>query len=116
MSSNLKKSGAGYYAAASAYQFPTKGAAFLTKASAQLCYNCHTTNKTSRHEDYWKTRPSRSGCGSCHDGVDFSTGLMRGTKYPTNTDVTHGGGKQLDDSKCAGCHTISDIKTRHNLQ
>jgi OmcA/MtrC family decaheme c-type cytochrome len=117
MSSYLTKSGAGYYPASSGYPFPTKAAAFITKADAKLCYNCHTTNKTANNEDNWKNKPSRMACGACHDGLDFTTGLLKSVNTSNNTTVpyAHGGGKQLDDSKCAGCHTVSNILTKHGL-
>lgn len=115
MSSWLQKSGTGYYVGSTSYMFPTKAAAFISKADSKLCYNCHTTNKTANHEDNWKTRPSRIACGACHDGIDFTTGLMTKSANPSNTDTTHGGGKQLDDSKCAGCHSTSDITKKHGL-
>ncbi|MCE9499067.1 MAG: hypothetical protein K8R21_00885 [Leptospira sp.] len=114
MSSNLIKSGAGYYPASSSYPFPTKAAAFITKASSQLCYNCHTTNKTARNEDNWKTRPSKIACGACHDGLNFSSGLLTSVNR-SNLMPTHGGGAQVDDSKCAGCHTTSNIISKHGL-
>jgi hypothetical protein len=58
---------------------------------------------------------SRIACGSCHDGIDWATGLMYKSVNTSNSDVTHGGGKQLDDSKCAGCHTVSDVIKKHGL-
>lgn len=115
MSSQLVKSGTGYYVGATSYMFPTKGAAFIKKADSKLCYNCHTTNKTSINEDNWKTKPSRIACGSCHDGIDWATGLMTKSVNPATTDITHGGGKQLDDSKCASCHPASYIISKHAL-
>lgn len=115
MSSWLQKSGTGYYVGSTSYMFPTKAAAFISKADSKLCYNCHTTNKTANHEDNWKTRPSRIACGACHDGIDFTTGLMTKSANPSNTDTTHGGGKQLDDSKCASCHSSQYIITKHGL-
>lgn len=88
------------------------------------CVKCHdgtaggtpanTTNKvtfTAAQGDNWKNVPNRLACGSCHDGIDFKTGLG------TNLDgrkVGHGaGGVQTDDSKCAICHTADVINTVH---
>ena len=119
MSSQLTKrsstSTTGYFVGGTTYQFPTKGALFFTKADSKLCYNCHTTNKTSINEDNWKTKPSRIACGSCHDGIDWATGLMYKSVNPATTDITHGGGKQLDDSKCASCHPASYVISKHGL-
>jgi OmcA/MtrC family decaheme c-type cytochrome len=38
------------------------------------------------------TKPSRAACGSCHDDVNFATG------------VNHPGGPQFNDNLCATCH------------
>jgi len=38
------------------------------------------------------TQPSRAACGSCHDDVNFASG------------VNHAGGPQIDDNQCANCH------------
>lgn len=119
MSSQLTKrsssTSTGYFVGGVTYQFPTKGAAFFTKADTKLCYNCHTINKSAINEDNWKTKPTRIACGSCHDGIDWATGLMYKSVNTSNSDVSHGGGKQLDDSKCAGCHTVSDVIKKHGL-
>jgi hypothetical protein len=40
--------------------------------------------------DVWMTNPSRMACGSCHDAVDFTSGV----NHPPQT----------DDSKCNVCH------------
>ena len=98
------------------YNFKTKATLFITLAQSKLCYNCHTTNKSTVNEDNWKTRPSRIACGACHDGVNFDTGEMFKAVKTGNLDKTHGGGKQLDDSKCASCHTTSDIIKKHGLE
>ena len=58
-------------------------------------YDCTTCHETSAPEkDVWYTRPSRKACGSCHDDVNFTTGVGHsGANLP-----------QLDDSECARCH------------
>jgi len=38
------------------------------------------------------TEPTRAACGSCHNDVNFATG------------VNHPGGPQFDDNQCAQCH------------
>ena len=40
----------------------------------------------------WKSVPSRSACGSCHDLTNFTTG------------VNHAGGAQANDGACGVCH------------
>lgn len=52
--------------------------------------NCTTCHKGT--DDFWKTRPTRYTCGSCHAAVNFATG------------AGHLGGARADDSACAGCH------------
>jgi hypothetical protein len=54
------------------------------------CTKCHTG--TLADVDNWKNVPSRDACGSCHDDVDFTTGL------------NHSGGAQDTDDDCAVCH------------
>jgi OmcA/MtrC family decaheme c-type cytochrome len=50
------------------------------------CETCHA--KTTAY----LTNPTRAACGSCHDDVNFATG------------VNHPGGPQFDDNECATCH------------
>jgi OmcA/MtrC family decaheme c-type cytochrome len=40
----------------------------------------------------WLFRPNRATCGSCHDDVEFATG------------VGHMGGPQISDTFCSSCH------------
>ena len=54
------------------------------------CTKCHTG--TLANVDNWKNVPSRDACGSCHDDVDFASGL------------NHAGGAQDTDDDCAVCH------------
>lgn len=55
------------------------------------CSVCHTGGGLD--EDNWKTSPNKIACGSCHDDVDFATGLNHGS-----------GGVQQSNQFCAGCH------------
>jgi OmcA/MtrC family decaheme c-type cytochrome len=61
------------------------------------CTKCHTSQAT-QSDDYMND-PSRAACGSCHDDVNFDTG------------ENHGGGVQLNDGNCSGCH-IPDSGTQ----
>ncbi len=54
------------------------------------CTTCHVS--TASQPNNWKTNPSRAACGSCHDDVNFATG------------VNHLNLPQVDDTQCAGCH------------
>lgn len=55
------------------------------------CTTCHAPNVT-KQADNWKTNPSQAACGSCHDDVNFATG------------VNHVNLVQKDDSQCKICH------------
>ena len=80
------------------------------------CATCHD-NKVAPQADNWKTAPSRSACGSCHDGIDFATGqgltLADAAKGATSSPFGHIGGSQADDTKCSGCHKAADIPIYH---
>jgi len=54
------------------------------------CTKCHAAGPTQ--SNYWATQPSSAACGSCHDNVNFATG------------VNHAGGPQSDDTQCNVCH------------
>jgi predicted CXXCH cytochrome family protein len=54
------------------------------------CAACH--DKTGAQSDNWKNKPSRKICGSCHDNVNFATG------------VNHPGGVMATDANCGLCH------------
>lgn len=55
------------------------------------CTVCH--DKGAAQADNWKTNPTREACGSCHDDVNFATGL------------NHVNLVQLSDNQCKNCHT-----------
>ena len=57
------------------------------------CTTCHS--KDAPQADNYKTNPTAAACGSCHDDVNFATG------------VNHPGGVQPDDKQCSGCHTAA---------
>jgi predicted CXXCH cytochrome family protein len=57
------------------------------------CTKCH--QGSGAQVDNWMNRPSRAACGSCHDNVNFATG------------VNHVGGSQANDGACSTCHTPS---------
>jgi len=54
------------------------------------CTICHTP--TAKQAMNYVTKPTRATCGSCHDDVNFASG------------VNHAGGPQPDDNLCAQCH------------
>lgn len=65
-------------------------------AVIENCTKCHSGEGADK--DNWKTKPSRAACGSCHDTVNFETGL------------NHGGGIRTDDNSCTVCHQASGTK------
>jgi OmcA/MtrC family decaheme c-type cytochrome len=56
------------------------------------CETCHSQTTGATHATAFLTNPTRAACGSCHDNVNFATG------------VNHPGGPQFDDNECATCH------------
>ncbi len=59
------------------------------------CANCHegrTASNKPTQSYTWYTNPSRAACGSCHDNINWATG------------VGHTGPPQANDSACASCH------------
>ncbi len=58
--------------------------------------NCATCHQGGTESDFWKTNPSRTGCGSCHDEVNFETG------------DNHAGISQADDRGCVNCHPAEE--------
>ena len=62
------------------------------------CTTCHAQGATQA--DNWKTNPGAAACGSCHDNVNFATGL------------NHVNLVQPNDNQCKNCHTpnyVSDF-------
>jgi OmcA/MtrC family decaheme c-type cytochrome len=56
------------------------------------CEVCHSQTTKAVQATAYMTNPTRAACGSCHDDVNFATG------------VNHPGGLQLDDNQCRNCH------------
>jgi OmcA/MtrC family decaheme c-type cytochrome len=56
------------------------------------CELCHSQTTKAAQATAYLLNPSRAACGSCHDDVNFATG------------VNHPGGPQFDDNLCATCH------------
>ncbi|HYL74029.1 MAG TPA: OmcA/MtrC family decaheme c-type cytochrome [Bryobacteraceae bacterium] len=62
---------------------------------ARNCTTCHAAGTSQA--DNWKTNPSREVCGSCHDNVNFATGL------------NHVNLPQIDDNQCKNCHNSQAV-------
>ncbi len=56
------------------------------------CETCHSQTTGATQATAYLTKPTAAACGSCHDNVNFATG------------VNHAGGPQFDDNLCATCH------------
>jgi len=54
------------------------------------CTTCHQPSSPEGH--IWYANPSRTACGSCHDGIDWETG------------EGHVAGPMADDLACKFCH------------
>jgi len=57
------------------------------------CTKCHTSSAPDANLHY--DVPTRANCGSCHANVNVNF---------ADPATTHGGGQQLNDSRCAVCH------------
>ncbi len=54
--------------------------------------NCQACHKNSAQVSNWLNNPTADTCGSCHDNINFKTGL------------NHAGGPQPSDKYCSYCH------------
>ena len=56
------------------------------------CQFCHESTTSAAQADAWIKNPNHAACGSCHDNVNFATGL------------NHVNLPQVDDKQCTQCH------------
>jgi OmcA/MtrC family decaheme c-type cytochrome len=61
-------------------------------ADIRRCESCHEQGTGAAQANVYLTKPAETACGSCHDDVNFRTG------------VNHAGGPQINDDMCANCH------------
>lgn len=61
-------------------------------ADIRRCQTCHNPKNGAAQTNAWLTTPTMAACGSCHDDVNFQSG------------VNHPGGPQIDNTQCANCH------------
>jgi OmcA/MtrC family decaheme c-type cytochrome len=64
----------------------------IDPADPRRCEVCHSQTTGAAQATAFLTQPTRAACGSCHDNVDFATG------------VNHPGGPQSNDNLCSTCH------------
>jgi OmcA/MtrC family decaheme c-type cytochrome len=75
----------------STVEFPTNGGGG-SFAGVLKCQTCHEQTTGAAQATAWFSNPNRAACGSCHDDVNFTTGL------------NHVNLPQIDDKQCANCH------------
>jgi OmcA/MtrC family decaheme c-type cytochrome len=61
-------------------------------SNAARCEFCHEPKSGATQADAWLKNPTRAGCGSCHDDVNFATG------------AGHVNLPQVNDNQCSQCH------------
>jgi OmcA/MtrC family decaheme c-type cytochrome len=61
-------------------------------ADVRRCQTCHNPKNGAAQTNFWLTTPTRAACGSCHDNVNFATGLNH-VNLPEDS-----------DAECAQCH------------
>lgn len=90
----------------STVRFPHGNSTAFDVKDPRICTSCHVGAQGS----YWKTRPSRAVCGSCHDDISF-------VDPPPPGKVLHSEGAQDNDLGCVTCHQpdtgSSPIAVRH---
>ncbi|MBF0197025.1 MAG: OmcA/MtrC family decaheme c-type cytochrome [Planctomycetes bacterium] len=75
---------------------------FPRSTGVRDCDNCHIeTDKTPQYSN-WKTQPSIEACGSCHEDVNFVTGVGH-----SNSNIIKANGT------CATCHEPEEIQLVH---
>lgn len=80
------------------------------------CRQCHKGDTPAQlaltpQANNWKEKPSRKSCGSCHDNINFATGVNSASGAPGHMTGNHI--PQTNDQLCALCHTATDIEEKH---
>ena len=66
----------------------------VSGSGTRFCTTCHTPNDTNAPQSgNYASIPSSASCGSCHDNIDFATGLNHTA-----------GNLPANDTQCATCH------------
>lgn len=106
--------------------FDQKGFSMLGSGQ-KMCIKCHDNTKAAQ-ADNWNTKPSQLACGSCHDGIDWTTGkgstiadgqaynAAPASKNPVLAQTGHLPGQALDNAACPICHKPADIKVYHQTE
>jgi len=80
------------YKIAGYMNFLTDFSKVVDPANVQRCEVCHDQTTGAAQAKIYMSAPTAAACGSCHDDVNFATG------------VNHVGGPQQDDNQCHNCH------------
>jgi len=67
---------------------------FPPDGATENCQVCHESTTGAAQANAWVTNPNREACGSCHDNVNFATGLNH-----TSANLP-----EFDDNSCKNCH------------
>lgn len=88
----------------------------------KMCATCHDSSKAVNAEEIY-SKPTRAGCGSCHDGIDWATGTgptladKAAVVYPSDTLAASGHAginlAQTSDAACSICHAAETIRVYH---
>ena len=102
--------------------FNNKGFSMLG-GGQKMCSTCHD-NAKAVNADNWNVKPSRMACGSCHDGINWTTDC--GSTLADKAAATavgavlatsgHIGRAKSDDVTCNLCHNAADIKVYHQTE
>lgn len=80
----------------------------VTVNNANIIGQNFTAALTALLGNNWMNNPSRAVCGSCHIGIDFSTGQGTTINGATTSHI-----RQSSDSSCATCHGVTSIQMIH---
>jgi len=81
------------------------------------CRKCHSGDTAAElaaapQGNNWKDKPSRLACGSCHDGINWTTG---GGTTVSGATTGHVGGRATSDALCTVCHDAVSIDTLYHV-
>ena len=102
--------------------FNNKGYSMLG-GGQKMCSKCHDSTKAAQ-ADNWSSKPSRLACGSCHDGINWATGLgstladkaAAGAVGAVMATTGHIGKMQTSDATCVLCHDAAAVKVYHQTE
>lgn len=116
MGTNLKKTNYNY-----ANIFFDKMGYSMLGGGIENCRKCHRGDSDAQkaaapQANNWKDVPSRLACGSCHDGINWTTGQGTAIGARGVTAGGHVGGSATSDTACVICHKAADIELYHTSE